>query len=130
MITTDEVVSFPKVAKNVKPKYDKRTKNYTWKALADDDSVLRYGSREYAVNEQKTHKVITTYSETKYGERQDRGEQGQIRQEFNDRDFLRLASKDIIPNSKEKSQALQRQDNKKDLSWKSAVLKSKARKMR
>ncbi|MBX0425423.1 hypothetical protein I9453_00060 [Campylobacter coli] len=54
-----------------------------------------YGSREYQdTNKQNVNRLLTTYSETEYGERQDRGERGQLRREFNDRDFLRPA--DVI----------------------------------
>lgn len=95
MVTKDELLSFPKVAKNVEPEYNQRTNDYTWKTKADDDIILRYGSREY--NGQ--NRMLTAYSETEYGERQDRGEQGQLRQEINDRNFLRPANENIAGTS-------------------------------
>ncbi|MBX0793961.1 hypothetical protein I7W79_00145, partial [Campylobacter jejuni] len=79
----------------------KRTNNYTWKIKANDGNIIRYGSREYIQNNENINRLLTTYSETEYGERQDRGEQGQLRREFNDRDFLRPA-KQTIP-QKDKS---------------------------
>ena len=102
MVTTEEMLSFSKVAKNVEPEYDIRTKSYTWKVKADDESVLRYGSRAYQTNENNINRLLTTYSETEYGERQDRGERGQLRREFNDRDFLRPAS-GILPQNTPKT---------------------------
>ncbi|EKJ5635611.1 hypothetical protein PJO00_001617 [Campylobacter coli] len=94
MVTTQEMLSFPKVAKNIKPDIDKRTQNFTWKVKANDKSVIRYGSREY----NNTNRLLTAYTETEYNQRQrqDRGERGQLRQEFNDRDFLRPVE-NIIP---------------------------------
>ena len=59
MVTTEEMLSFSKVAKNVEPEYDIRTKNYTWKVKADDESVLRYGSREYQTNENNINRLLT-----------------------------------------------------------------------
>lgn len=98
MVTTEEMLSFPKVARNVGAEYDIRTKNYTWKAKADDESIIRYGSREYKNNENNINRLLTNYSETEYGERQDRGERGQLRREFNDRNFLRPADESITQN--------------------------------
>lgn len=90
------MLSFPKVAKNVKPDIDKRTKNFTWKVKANDESVIRYGSREFIKNNENINRLLTTHSETEYGGRQDRGERGQFRREFNDRNFIRPVD-NIIP---------------------------------
>lgn len=98
MITTEEMLSFPKVARNVGAEYNQRRKNYTWKVKANDENVLRYGSREYEKEGKDINRLLTSYSETEYGERQDRGEQGQLRREFNDRDFLRPADESIPQN--------------------------------
>ena len=102
MVTTEEMLSFPKVAKNVEPKIDERNKKQTWRVEANDGSVLRYGSKEFNNNKN----LVTTYSETEYNERQDRGEQGQLRQEFNDRDFLRPADSKIIPKETKQSNTI------------------------
>ena len=102
MVTTQEMLSFPKVAKNVGAEYDKRHQGYTWKTKADDENTLIYGSREYKINEKDTNRLLTNYSETEYGERQGRGEQGQLRREFNDRDFLRPATESITQNNENK----------------------------
>lgn len=105
MVTAEEMLSYPKVAKNVGAEYDERHKNYTWKVRANDGSTIRYGSREYQdTNKQNVNRLLTTYSETEYGERQDRGERGQLRREFNDRDFLRPADV-IITQTTNKNQA-------------------------
>ena len=118
MVTTEEMLSFPKVARNVGAEYDIRTKNYTWKAKADDESIIRYGSREYKNNENNINRLLTNYSETEYGERQDRGERGQLRREFNDRDFLRPANESIAQNktnlTKVSESALKRMQQKID----------------
>lgn len=87
MVTTEEMLSFPKVAKNVDAEIDKRINNYTWRVKANDESILRYGSREYEIERKNINRLLTNHSETEYGERQGRGEQGQLRREFNDRDF-------------------------------------------
>lgn len=100
MITTEEILSFPKVARNVEAEFEERHKNYTWKVRANDGSILAYGSREYQKDGTDINRLLTGYSKTEYGERQDRGEQGQLRQEFNDRDFLRPASASIAQNNK------------------------------
>ena len=95
MITTDEVVSFPKVAKNATPKYNKLHKDYTWKVKADDNSVIRYGSRKYEKDNKQVSRLITTYTETERGERKTTGvgEQSQPRHLINDFDSLRPVSK-------------------------------------
>lgn len=103
MISTEEMLSFPKVAKNVKPEYNKLYKSYTWRAKADDESILRYGSREYEINGKDTNRLLTNYSETEYGERQDRGEQGQPHHLINDLNFLRPANDIIAKNENEVS---------------------------
>ena len=54
-----------------------------------------YASRESTKDNKETNRLLTNYSETEYGERQGRGEQGQLRREFNDRDFLRPANESI-----------------------------------
>ena len=54
-----------------------------------------YESRESTKDNKETNRLLTNYSETEYGERQGRGEQGQLRREFNDRDFLRPADESI-----------------------------------
>lgn len=64
MVTTKEMLSYPKVAKNVEAEIDKKHKNYTWKVKVDDGSVLRYGSREYMKNNEKINRLLTAYSET------------------------------------------------------------------
>lgn len=47
MVTTEEMLSFPRVARNVEAKYNEEINDYTWKVRANDESILAYGSREY-----------------------------------------------------------------------------------
>ncbi|EAM0357263.1 hypothetical protein MMW34_000968 [Campylobacter coli] len=77
MVTTQEMLSFPKVAKGVEAEYDERYQGYSWKTKANDGSILNYGERDFG----KGHRLLTAHSKT------ERGERGQLRQEFNDRDF-------------------------------------------
>lgn len=89
MVTTEEMLSFSKVAKNVEPEYEERQQGYTWKAKANDGSVLNYGERDYG----KGHRLLTAHSKT------ERGERGQLRREFNDRDFHNSVSETIPQNT-------------------------------
>lgn len=99
MVTTEELLSYPKVARGVEAQYEKRTKNYTWSVQTNDKNTLLYGSRAYKIHRTDINRLLTTYSKTNYGERQDRGERGQLRREFNDRDFLRPAERIITHNT-------------------------------
>lgn len=116
MVTSDEFLSFPKVAKNVKPEYNKLYKSYTWKVKANDESVLRYGSRKYKMNEKDTNRLLTNYSETEYGERQDRGEQGQPHHLINDLNFLRPADEIIPQNKPSSANSFPKENTKKEFS--------------
>ncbi|EAI8273260.1 hypothetical protein M2I41_001451 [Campylobacter coli] len=86
MVTTQEMLSFPKVAKGVEAEYDERYQGYSWKTKANDGSILNYGERDFG----KGHRLLTAHSKT------ERGERGQLRQEFNDRDFHNSVE-NIIP---------------------------------
>lgn len=77
MVTSQEMLSFPKVAKNVDATYDNRYQGYTWQVKANDDNIINYGERDFGDG----HKLLTSHSKT------ERGERGQLRREFNDRDF-------------------------------------------
>ena len=89
MVTTEEMLSFSKVAKNVEPEYEERQQGYTWKTKANDGSVLNYGERDYG----KGHRLLTAHSKT------ERGERGQLRREFNDRDFHNSVGETIPQNT-------------------------------
>lgn len=69
MVTTQEMLSFPKVAKNVEAEYEEKHKNYTWKAKANDKSVIAYGSREYTKDNKETNKLLTAHSKTESNQR-------------------------------------------------------------
>ena len=86
----------------------KKESSKMYKVLENDkpSTIVRSnGSREYQTNENNINRLLTTYSETEYEERQDRGERGQLRREFDDRDFLRPASS-IIPQSPNNSKII------------------------
>ena len=86
MVTTKEMLSFPKVAKGVEAKYNPQQQGYDWSVKANDGSILNYGERDFG----KGHRLLTAHSKT------ERGERGQLRQEFNDRDFHNSVE-NIIP---------------------------------
>ena len=109
MVTTEEMLSYPKVAKNVGAEYDNFHKSYTWKVRANDGSTIRYGSREYQdTNKKNVNRLLTTYSETERGQREIKktgvGEQGQPHHLINDLNFLRPADA-IITQITNKNQA-------------------------
>ena len=109
MVTTEEMLSYPKVAKNVEAEYNVEHKDFTWKVRANDGSTIRYGSREYQdTNKQNVNRLLTTYSETEYGERKENGGNGQTKSIlpplFNDSDFRKSANKEIIPKSESENQ--------------------------
>ncbi|TKX33278.1 hypothetical protein [Campylobacter taeniopygiae] len=92
MVTTQEMLSFPKVAKNVEAKYNPKQQGYDWSVKANDGNILKYGERDFG----EGHKLLTTHSLT------ERGERGQPHREFNDRNFHNSVNGDIIP-QKDKS---------------------------
>ena len=100
MVTKEEFLSFPKVAKNVEAEYEARQEGYTWQVRANDDSVINYGERDYG----EGHRLLTVHSRT------GRGERGQLRQEFKDRDFHNPVE-NIIPQSTLQSQAFDPNDS-------------------
>ena len=110
MVTTEEMLSYPKVAKNVEAEYNVEHKDFTWKVRANDGSTIRYGSREYQdTNKQNVNRLLTTYSETEYGERKENGGNGQTKSIlpplFNDSDFRKSANKEIITQKGNENQA-------------------------
>lgn len=86
MVTTKEMLSFPKVAKGVNPEYNAEYQGYNWRVKANDGSILNYGKRDYG----NGHRLLTAHSKT------GRDERGQLRREFNDRNFHNPAD-EIIP---------------------------------
>ncbi|ECO1957845.1 hypothetical protein THJ86_001033 [Campylobacter coli] len=93
MVTTEEMLSYPKVAKNVEAEYDERYQGYSWKVKANDGNIINYGERDYG----EGHRLLTAHSKTGKDER------GQLRREFNDRNFHDPV-KEIIPKSEAKNQ--------------------------
>ncbi|WP_297194404.1 hypothetical protein [uncultured Campylobacter sp.] len=111
MISTKEMLSFPKVAKNVRAKYNTEHKDFTWRVKANDGNILIYGSREYIQNIKKINRLLTAHSKTEYGERREKGGDGQTKSAlpplFNDSDFRKSTDDVIVANSKLQSQAAQ-----------------------
>lgn len=108
MVTTEEMLSFPKVARNVGAEYEERQQGFTWKVKANDGSIINYGERDYG----KGHRLLTAHSRT------ERGERGQLRREFNDRNFHNSANESITQNktnlTKVSESALKRMQQKID----------------
>ncbi|WP_416863765.1 hypothetical protein [Helicobacter ganmani] len=69
MVTSQEMLSFPKVARNVEAEIDKKHKNFTWKVKADDESILAYGSREYMKDDKEINRLLTAHSKAESNER-------------------------------------------------------------
>lgn len=99
MVTTKEMLSFPKVAKGVKAEFNPQYQGYTWKVKANDGNIIHYGEREYKIDGKNTHRLLTTYSETEKGQREVEkagvGERGHSHRQINDPDFLRPADEII-----------------------------------
>lgn len=96
MVTTQEMLSFSKVAKNVEAEYNKENKDYTWKVKANDESILTYGSRKYAKDGKEINRLLTAHSKTERGQRQaDRVSSATY---FNDPDFRGSANENIPQN--------------------------------
>lgn len=120
MITTQETLSFPKVAKNVEPEYNEEINDYTWKAKANDESILAYGSRKYEQDDKEINRLLTTHSKTERGQRQaDRVSSATY---FNDPDCRGSAHSEIIAqnkpnsaNSLHKEQNIQKEFNTKQI---------------
>ena len=113
MISTKEMLSFPKVAKNVRAEYNTEHKDFTWRVKANDGNILIYGSREYMQNIKKINRLLTAHSKTEYGERREKGGDGQTKSAlpplFNDSDFRKSTDDVILTNSKNESQAKSRE---------------------
>ncbi len=65
MITTEEMLSFPKVAKNVEPKLDKQHNSNVWNVEANDGNMIKYAERMW---DNERH-LLTVHSKTERGER-------------------------------------------------------------
>ena len=101
-ITTEELLSFPKVAKNVEPKKNLRQQGRDWKVLANDGNEIIYGERTYKnENGKEISRLLTAHSKT------ERDERGQLHQEFNDRNFHNSVSDNIIPKSDKNSNKIE-----------------------
>ncbi|EHF5952590.1 hypothetical protein J3W23_001421 [Campylobacter coli] len=101
MVTTKEMLSFPKVAKGVRVEFNAEHKDFTWKVKANDENILRYGSREYIQNNKAVNRLLTSYSQTEKGERINNSGNGQTKSAlpplFKDSNFRRPTNENIIP---------------------------------
>lgn len=101
MVSIQEMLSFPKVAKGVEAKYNPQHKDYTWKVKANDENTLIYGSREYKQDGKDINRLLTSYSQTEKGERIISSGNGQTKSAlpplFKDSDFRRPTNENIIP---------------------------------
>ncbi|MCR2108504.1 hypothetical protein CUPS4066_07280 [Campylobacter upsaliensis] len=97
MVTTKEMLSFPKVAKGVEA--DRETRGYTWRVKANDGNILVYGSRKYEFDNEKIHRLATTHSQTEHNERKaEEDRRGHpYHPVFNDLNFRKSANEKIIP---------------------------------
>lgn len=103
MVTTEEMLSYPKVAKNVEAEYNTEHKDYTWKVKANDENILLYGSREYVKGNKEINRLLTAHSRTESNQRVRYSENGRTKSAppplFNDSDFRTSANDTIIPQS-------------------------------
>ncbi|CUU39490.1 helicase [Helicobacter typhlonius] len=96
MVTTEEMLSFPRVARNVEAKYNEEINDYTWKVRANDESILAYGSREYVKENKEINRLLTAHSKTDVGERkQSQADRVSSATYFNDPDFRGSATESI-----------------------------------
>ncbi|WP_276950726.1 hypothetical protein [Helicobacter rodentium] len=96
MVTTQEMLSFPKVAKNVEAEFNAEYQGYNWRVKADDESVINYGERDYG----KGHRLLTAHSRT------ERGERGQPHRQINDLNFHNSAHSAISSHDSTKTNTL------------------------
>ena len=100
MVTTEEMLSFSKVAKNVEPEYNAEINDHTWKAKANDGSVLAYGSREYIKDDKEINRLLTAHSKTERGGRMQRqADRVSSATYFNDPNFRGSAGETIPQNT-------------------------------
>ncbi|WP_334090146.1 hypothetical protein [Helicobacter typhlonius] len=88
MVTTEEMLSFPKVARNVGAEFNAEYQGYNWRVKANDESIINYGERDYG----KGHRLLTAHSRT------ERGERGQPHRQINDLNFHNSANESIAQN--------------------------------
>ncbi|HHY1196416.1 TPA: hypothetical protein ACVZ42_001746, partial [Campylobacter jejuni] len=96
MVTTQEMLSFPKVAKNVEAINE--TRGYTWQAKTNDEKILVYGSRKYEIDGEKIHRLVTNHSKTETNERKVEmdGRSHPHHPIFNDFNFRKSTNENII----------------------------------
>ncbi len=95
MVTSQEMLSFPKVARNVEAEFNEEYQGHTWKVKANDESILAYGSREYVKDDKEINRLLTAHSKTERGQRQADRVSSAIY--FNDPNSRGSAHSDIIP---------------------------------
>ena len=104
MVTTEEMLSFSKVAKNIEPSTDKKTKELTWKAETNDGHKIIYGTKLYRdknynhTGYEVDDHLVTVHTKTeKNGRAEVDGRSHPHHPIFNDFDFRSSALSGIIP---------------------------------
>ncbi len=114
MITKEEMLSFPKVAKNVEPEFSIKYQGNVWSVEANDGSKIVYGERTW---DKQSH-LLTAHSKTERGERiyskkdnkQDRANGVSFAEQFKDRDCNSPALSESISNNSKKSNKITQQE--------------------
>ena len=114
MITKEELLSFPKVAKNVEPEFSIKHQGNVWSVEANDGSKIVYGERTW---DKQSH-LLTAHSKTERGERiyskkdnkQDRANGVSFAEQFKDRDCNSPALSESISNNSKKSNKITQQE--------------------
>ncbi|TKX28288.1 hypothetical protein CQA38_08565 [Campylobacter sp. MIT 12-5580] len=106
MVTTEELLSFPKVAKNVEAEFNPQQRGFDWQAKANDGNIIKYGERDFG----EGHRLLTIHSKTNENERTEPDGQGSLRRQFYNPNFHNSVSSSITqtkPQSQENSKEAQ-----------------------
>ena len=93
MVTTEEMLSYPKVAKNVEPEYNPQQQGYDWKAKTNDENIIVYGNRKYTKEYKEMNRLLTAHTKT------ERGERGHSHRQISDPNFHNSVSETIPQNT-------------------------------
>lgn len=95
MVTTEEMLSFSKVAKNIEPEYNPQQQGYDWKAKTNDENIIVYGNRKYIKEDKKINRLLTAHTKT------ERGERGHSHRQISDPNFHNSVGETIPQNNNE-----------------------------
>lgn len=93
MVTTEEMLSFSKVAKNVEPEYNPQQQGYDWKAKTNDENIIVYGNRKYIKEDKEINRLLTAHTKT------ERGERGHSHRQISDPNFHNSVGETIPQNT-------------------------------